>query len=65
MSGNCGALGGEICMEKCAGNFEGMRTFGRPMPRWEDNIQMDLEGRGRDTVDWIHLDEDGKSGGLL
>ena len=35
-----------------------MRTFRRPMHRWEGNIQMDLKGRGLDAVDWIHLDED-------
>jgi len=42
-----GALGGgEVCIQKCAGKPEGMRTFGRPMPRWEGNIQMDLKGTG-------------------
>jgi hypothetical protein len=35
-----------------------MKTFGRPMPRWEGNIQMDLKGRGWYAVDWMHLDED-------
>lgn len=35
-----------------------MGTFGRPMPRWEGDIQMDLKGRGWDAVDWLRLDED-------
>jgi len=44
--GGGGGGGGEVCIQKCAGKPEGMRTFGRPMPRWEGNIQMDLKGTG-------------------
>ena len=28
------------------GKPEGKRLLGRPMPRWEDNIKMDLQGWG-------------------
>jgi hypothetical protein len=37
----------------------------RPSLRWEDNIKIDLTERGWDGVNWIHLDEDGTSDGLL
>jgi hypothetical protein len=29
--------------------------LGRPRCRWEDNIRIDLRGRGWEVVDWIHL----------
>ena len=31
----------------------GKRRLGRPRPRWEDNIRMDLEEIGINTRDWI------------
>jgi hypothetical protein len=36
------------------GKPEGKRPLGRPRPRWEDRIRMDL----RETVDWIRLAQD-------
>jgi len=33
--------------------------LGRPRNRWEINIRMDLREIGRDSVDWMHLAEDG------
>jgi len=39
------------------GKPEGKRPLGRPRPRWEDNIKMDLRevgGRG----DWMELAQD-------
>ena len=33
---------------------EGMRPLGRPRPRWEDNIKMDLREVGW-GMDWIDL----------
>ena len=33
------------------------RTLGRPRGRWEDNIKMDLQERGR-GMDWIDLTPD-------
>jgi hypothetical protein len=37
----------------------------RPRCRWKDNIKMDLREIGREGVDWMHLDQDRTSGGLL
>jgi hypothetical protein len=28
---------------------------GRPRPRWQDNVKMDLTELGRDCVDWIQM----------
>jgi hypothetical protein len=46
LSGDCGASGGKkicTCIKKYAVKPEGRRTFGRPVPRWEGNIQMGLK----------------------
>ena len=40
------------------GRPEGMGQLGRPRPRWEDNIKMDLQELGRGVVDWIELAQD-------
>jgi hypothetical protein len=45
---------------RCAYNIlvgrpEGRRPLGRPRNRWEDNIKIDLRGKGFGNVDWIHL----------
>jgi hypothetical protein len=32
--------------------YEGKRPFGRPRPRWEDNIRMDIGDIGWEVVDW-------------
>ena len=32
--------------------------LGRPRCRWADNIEMELQGLGREDVDWIDLAED-------
>jgi hypothetical protein len=50
-----------------AGKPEGMRPFGRPRPRWEDNIKMDLLGVGWGQwaltgLIWLGI---GTGGGLL
>jgi hypothetical protein len=37
---------------------EGRRPLGRPRRRWLDNIKLDLEGTGWDSVDWIGLAQD-------
>jgi hypothetical protein len=34
---------------------EGKRLLGRPRPRWEDNIKMDLQAVGCGGMDWIEL----------
>ena len=40
------------------GKPEGKRPWGRPRPRWEDNIKMDLEEVGRGCGDWRGLAQD-------
>jgi hypothetical protein len=36
----------------------GKRLFGRPRPRWEDNISMNLKEVGWEGVNWMHLSQD-------
>jgi len=40
------------------GRFEGSRPFGRPAPRWEDNIKMDRQETEHGGMDWIDTAED-------
>ena len=40
------------------GKTEGKRPLGRPRPRWEDNIKMDLQEVGGDRGDWMELAQD-------
>ena len=40
------------------GRPEGKRPLGRPRPRWEDNIKMDLQIVGCGDKDWIDLAQD-------
>ena len=40
------------------GKREGKRKFGRPMPRWEDNIKMNLQEVGCGDEDWVDLAEE-------
>jgi hypothetical protein len=37
------------------GKPEGKRPLGRPRPRWEYNIKMDLQEVGCGGIDWIEL----------
>jgi hypothetical protein len=41
------------------GKPEGKRLLGRPRPRWEDNVRMDLQEVGCGCGDWIGLVQDG------
>ena len=34
---------------------EGKRPLGRPRPRWEESIKMDLQEMGFGGMDWIEL----------
>ena len=40
------------------GKPEGKRPLGRPRPKWEDNIKMDLQEVGCGVMEWIELDPD-------
>ena len=40
------------------GNPEGKRPLGRPRPRWEENIKMDLQEVGCGGMEWIELTQD-------
>jgi hypothetical protein len=40
------------------GRPEGKRPLGRPRPRWEDNIKMDLQEVVCGGMDWIELAQD-------
>jgi hypothetical protein len=40
------------------GRSEGKSPLGRPRPRWEDNIKMDLQKMGCRIMDWIELAQD-------
>ena len=48
------------------GKPEGKRPLGRPRPRWEDNIKMDVQEVGCGDMDWIEVvQERGVGGGHL
>jgi hypothetical protein len=40
------------------GKAESVRTLGRPICRWDDNIKLDFREIGWDGVDWICLARD-------
>jgi hypothetical protein len=40
------------------GRPEGRIPLGRPRPRWEDNVKMDLQEVGWEGVDWIDMAQD-------
>ena len=40
------------------GEPDGRRPLGRPRPRWEDNINMDLQEIECGDVDWIERAQD-------
>ena len=40
------------------GKTKGKRQLGRPRPRWENNIKMDLQEVGCGAMDWIELAQD-------
>jgi len=41
------------------------RLFWKPRRRMGNNIKMDLQQMECENLDWIHLDEDGTTGGVL
>ena len=59
MGGACGTYGGgERFHRVLVGKPEGTRPMGRPSPRWEDNIKMDLQEVGGSCGDWMELAQD-------
>jgi hypothetical protein len=40
------------------GKPEGKRPLGRPRPRWEDNVKIDLQEVGCGGMDWIEVAQD-------
>jgi hypothetical protein len=40
------------------GKTEGNRSLGRPRPRWENNIRMDLRDIELEIMDRVHLAQD-------
>jgi hypothetical protein len=40
------------------GKPEGKGPLGRPRPRWENNIKVDLQEVGFGGMDWIELAQD-------
>jgi hypothetical protein len=40
------------------GRPEGKRPLGRPRPRWEDNIKMDIQEVGQGCGDWMEVAQD-------
>ena len=59
MGGACSTYGERIgvCMV-LVGKPEGKSTLGRPRPRREDNIKMNLQEVGCGGLDWIGLAQD-------
>ena len=47
--------GEEGCIQGFGGEPERKRPLGRPRPRWEDNIKMDLQEAGCGSIDWIGM----------
>ena len=37
------------------GKPEGKKQLGRPRCRWEDNIKVDIQGVGYESLEWIEL----------
>jgi 5-methylthioribose kinase len=40
------------------GTPEGKKPLGRPRPRWEDNIKVDLQEVGCGGMDWVGMIQD-------
>ena len=59
MGGACGAYGEVRDVHRVlVGKSEGKRPLWRPIPRWEDNIKMDLQEVGGGCGNWMELSQD-------
>ena len=59
MSGACSTYGEKRDVYRVlAGKPEGKRPLGRPGRRWEDNIKMDLQVVGCESMNWIDVAQD-------
>jgi hypothetical protein len=59
VGGTCGThREGRGVYRVLVGRSEGKRPLGRPRPRWDDNIKMDLREIGIDGANWIQLAQD-------
>jgi len=59
MGGACSAYGGwESRVRVLVRKPGGKRPLGRPRPRWEENIKMDLQEVGCGYMDWIGMAQD-------
>jgi hypothetical protein len=47
-----------IAYKILVGKPESKTPLGRPRPRWENNIRLDLREIGWGGMDWIDLDQD-------
>jgi hypothetical protein len=55
----CSTLGKpKRCIQSLIGEPEGKRPFGRPRRIREDNIRMDIWGKGCEVVGWTQLPHD-------
>ena len=49
---------GRVVHRVLVGKPEGKRPLGRPRPRWENNIKVDLQEVGGSCGDWMELAQD-------
>ena len=49
---------GRSAFKILTGKPTGKRHLGRPRPRWEDNIRMDLKEICINTRNWVHSAQD-------
>ena len=58
-AGHVASMGDSRCVDRVlVGKPEGNTSVGRPRHRWEDNIKMDLQEVGCESIDWIDLAQD-------
>ena len=59
MDGTCSAYGERTGLYRIlVRKPEGKKPLGRPKPKWEDNIKIDLQEVGCGSMDWIEVAQD-------